>query len=460
MSPSRRANIGMQWRGVFAALFFALACGQGVARATAATTAQLSDGLTVVTRSEALFPTVAFQIWIRCPADGYAGSQPGIARLTALSLLEQKTGDDTLRDAVRHAGGQLGVSVYHEGTEIALLAPSYIAAQLADALLHAVLHPNVDRTAYLAARQRLAAQQVAALEVPDQILRDSLFAQMFADGPLHDPTYGTPRMLAASTLADVNTFLRQAYVPADEIVVAVGKVDSADFERRIRALAPAPRPPSTMPNSAVAPPRATPLIVEVAQAAAPGVALGWVGPPVSDERAATAMDFLSDYLTHPDAGVVAQSVLQLEPGASFAGQFITMRDPGVFFISVSGHNVDPDAALTAVRTRLARALSGRLSQPDFTQALRAFQSRLLRDTQTSQQVADNYGWYFMQGAPAYSPSFSQDAASGAYFEQLRTLTPGYVYDIARRYLSAPPAVVVVPAPAVTPSPAVKTPLTS
>ncbi|MDQ6781398.1 MAG: insulinase family protein [Candidatus Eremiobacteraeota bacterium] len=450
----------MKWRGFFAALFFVLACMVGPARAGAATTSQLSDGLTIVTRSQALFPTVAFQIWIRCPADGYAGAQPGIARLTALALLEQKSGDDTLRDAVRHAGGQVGVSVYHEGTEIALLAPSYIALALADQLLRAVLHPNVDRVAYLAARQRLAAQQVAALEVPDQILRDSLFAQMFASGPLHDPTYGTARTLAAFTPADVNAFLRQAYVPADEIVVAVGNADGTDFERRTRALAPPARMPNAMPGSAVAPARAAPLIVEVAQAASPGVALGWVGPPISDERAATAMDFLSDYLTHPDAGIIAQSVRQLAPGAAFAGQFITMRDPGVFFISVTGHNLDPDAAVATVRTSLAHALSSRLSQSDFAQGLQAFQSRLLRDTQTSQQVADNYGWYFMQGAPAYSPSFSQDAAAGAYFDQLKTLTPQYVYDIARRYLSAQPTVVVVPAPAVTPSPAPKTPLTS
>jgi len=362
MSPNRRANGGMRWRGFFAALFFVLAGSAGPACATAATTTQLSDGLTVVMRSEALFPTVAFQIWIRCPADGYAGSQPGIARLTALSLLEQKSGNDTFRDAVRHAGGQVGVSVYHEGTEIALLAPSYIAPQLADQMLHAVLRPNVDRTAYLAARQRLAAQQVAALEVPDQILRDSLFAQMFASGPLHDPTYGTPRMLAAFTLADVNAFLRQAYVPGDEIVVAVGKADGSDLERRVRAIASSARTPSSMPNSTLAPPRATPLIVEVAQAAAPGVALGWVGPPISDQRAATAMDFLSDYLTHPDAGVVAQSVRQLQPHAAFAGQFITMRDPGVFFISVSGRDLDPDAALATVRTSMARAVAGRVRQ--------------------------------------------------------------------------------------------------
>jgi predicted Zn-dependent peptidase len=364
--------------------------------------------------------------------------------LTALAIVEQKTGGSSLRTDARAAGAQIAVSVYHESTEIAILAPSYLSGSLLDKLVHEALHPELDQKAFDAARQRLAAQQVASLDMPDEVLRDSLFARMFATGPLHDSSYGDPKTLTGLTLADVTAFAERAYVPADEIVVAVGDVDVADVATRTQAAAPAAAPAGAIPESSVAPYSDAPLALTRSSLDVGGVAIGWSGPPITDERASTAMDFLSDYLTHPSEGVLSKIVDAAVAGADFNGQFVTLRNPGVFYVTASGEKVDPTITVGIIRDAMRNALRRPMSGDEFAHARTAYINHLLGSMQTAQSLADNYGWYFSQGALPYSPSATDAALSGQYFQAVASLTPDYVYGIASRYLQAKPAVIIVP----------------
>ncbi|MBV8162952.1 MAG: insulinase family protein [Candidatus Eremiobacteraeota bacterium] len=414
------------------------------AMASPETTTQLNDGLTLVTRKATASPTAALEVWIKCPSSGYGAPRPGLARLTALAIVEQKSGGSSLRTDARAAGAQVAVSVYHESTEIAILAPSYVSGSLLDKLVRESLHPQLDQKAFDAARQRLAAQQVASLDMPDEVLRDSLFARIFASGPLHDSSYGDPRTLTGLTLADVTSFATRAYVPADEIVVAVGGVDVSDVAERTQAAAPAAAPAVAIPESSVASYTDAPLSLTRSSIDVGGVALGWPGPPIADERAATAMDFLSDYLTHPTEGVLSKIVNAAASGADFSGQFVTLRNPGVFYVTASGDKVDPTITVGIIRDAMRDALRKPLSDEEFARARTAYVNHLLGSMQTAQSLADNYGWYFSQGALPYSPSSTDAALSGQYFTAVQSLTPQYVYSIASRYLQAKPAVVILP----------------
>ncbi len=402
---------------------------------------QLADGLTLVTRSATASPTVSLEVWIRCPASGYGSPQPGLARLTALSLVETKTNGTSLRDDARRSGAQIAVSVYQESTEIAVSAPAYLSSAIIDRFNRDILHPHPDQAAFAMARQRLAAQQVASMEMVDQVLRDTLFAHMFLNGPLHDSSYGDPKTLTALTLNDVNGFASRAYVPSNEIVVAVGQVNTADINQRASAAAPSTTPPAPMPDSTLAAFNDNPLMITRDSVQSGGVAIGWVGPPISDERAATAMDFLSDYLTHEDDGIVTKAVHQVDANAEFVGQFVTLRNPGVLFVTASGSALGPTVLSATIRDAVSGALRGPLSKAEFDRARDAYVTHLLSDMQTSQGLADNYGWYFAQGALPYSPSATDVSLAGDYFAQVSSLTPDYLYSVARRYLLARPAIV-------------------
>lgn len=406
---------------------------------------QLGDGLTLVTRKATASPTATIELWVKCPASGYESpGRPGLARLTALSVVEQRQGGSSLRELVRKDGGQIAISVYQESSEIAILAPAYLTSGLLDQLMDRALRPRVDEKAFEAARQRLAAQQVAQMDMPDQVLRDSLFARLFAGGPLHDSSYGDPKTLTALTAADVAAFAAKAYVPAGEIVVAVGDVDDGAVAKRVAAAAPPSVAQQAMPESPVAPFNDTPVALPRGSLSAGGVALGWVGPPIADRRAATAMDFWSDYLTNPSDGVLSKIVNGAGASFTFSGQFVTLRNPGVFYVTAYGDTLDPTIVSGLIRDGMRTALRSTLGGAEFERARAAYVSHLLRDMQTSQGLADNYGWYFAQGALGYSPSSTGTTLSGEYFETVATLTPEYVQSVARRYLQATPAVVVVP----------------
>ncbi len=407
-------------------------------------TEQLPNGLTVVARKAGAAPVVALEVWIRCPSNDYDSSRPGIARLAALALLDEKSATSlSLRDATRIAGGQIAVSVYYESTEIAILAPSYAAPALLDKLSATAARPYVDQTAFDSARTRLAAGQVAAGEVVDQQLRDALFTQLFASGPLRDSTYGDPKSLKNMTLPDVTKFLGRSYVPESEIVVVAGDQDPHEALKHLSALTTPGAPSQPMPNSQAVTSNA-PFAIHSDQSAVNGLALGWIGPPIADERAATAMDFLSDYLAHQGDGALVKTIAAADSAADFNGQFITLRNPGVFYLTVSGQKFDPATLPGIIRDALQSAVGHEFSKADFTRARDAFVTHLLRDMQTDEALADNYGWYFAQGALTYSPSATDVGLSGDYFDKVSSLTPDYVYSIAKKYVLVNPAIVVLP----------------
>jgi predicted Zn-dependent peptidase len=426
------------------ALVAAMVCAASGARAAVPAGAALApgasvlpDGLSLLVRRATLSPSAALELWIACPSDGYTASKPGLARLTALSIVAARVNGVSLRDAVRAAGGQLTVSVFPSSTEITVLAPASVQDQLMTTLLERTLHPAVDQGGLVEAKARIAEQQAIATATADVVLRDALFKQLFTGGPFRASTYGGPEDLRAFTLADAQAFAAQAYVPQHEMVVAVGGgIDEATLAKLIADAAPASAAAAPMPAS----PRAAAGggSVNAGFADVGGVALGWIGPPISDESAATAMDFLSDYLTRPDSGVIAKAVHDADPDADFNGQFITLRDDGVFYVTVTGEALKAADMDLAMRKALQHVLAGPLPAKEFALALEAFRTHTLRDAQTPMQLADNYGWYFAQGAPAYAPSVTDMALNGDYFQRVAALTPDAVFAAAKTYLGANP----------------------
>jgi predicted Zn-dependent peptidase len=441
-------------RGVLAALF--LSAGLTLAATSASSAAQLqlapgettqSDGLTTLVRGVSGPGAVAIELWIRCPSDGYSSAQPGIARLAAFATVDAQDGGTALRDLVRIEGGQLSVSVFQTATEIAVLAPSYAAPELQDALLKSVFRGSVDAGALDAAKSRLAEQQVAAAASSAELLREAVFSTLYASGPMRASTFGDPASLAASTLDSVRGFIAQTYVPSNAILAVVGNADVGALGARLASASLPNGSAPPMPPSPPAAPSGSPLRLAPAQADVPGVALAWIGPPIADSRAATAMDFLSDYLADPDAGVLASAAARVNAGAAFEGQFVTLEAAGAFYVSASGTGVDPASMAAALRAAMDPVVSRALSRAEFARAIAAYKTRLLRQMDSPQGLADNYGWYFAQNAPSYAPSATDQQLSGDYFAAAASLTPDYVRGIAAQYLGgAPSAIYVMPNP--------------
>jgi hypothetical protein len=167
-----------------------------------------------------------------------------------------------------------------------------------------------------------------------------------------------------------------------------------------------------------------------------GVGLGWVGPSISDEREATALDFVSDYLFRDDSGIVQKSIASTK--ANVSGKFVTYHDPGVLLVTISGGDVA--AARKAVDDGLA-LVQKPLDRATFTAAREAFMYHMLSDIQTPGGMADTLGWYTVEGNLTYAPGAA--GPQSRYFAVAASLTPEFVAQTVSKYLGKPGAVVAV-----------------
>jgi predicted Zn-dependent peptidase len=374
-------------------------------------------------------PTVgdaAIGLWFRAPAAGYDNATPGIANLaaTAAAVAPLASGK-SLYALVHSVGGDLNIAVYPDIVGIGAVVPASAARRVVAAITAAYFAPAVDENAVKTARANAAVLGVQQRYESDTTLHDLLFAQLFAGGPAHYPTLPTSvSALTSISAPQVNDFAKRAFRSENGVLTLTGNVDASsisavtDGDAKGAMDAPFDSPLAPSPASATT------------TGAVDGVGLAWIGPPISDEKAATAMDFVADYLFRDESGVVSQALDQAKSDALVIGQFITLHDPGIMVVTVGGdHEKQAEQKVLSA----LQAMQQPMDRATFEAAREAFLYHVAADTQTPQEQADNLGWYTVEGNLAYAPGIP----NGAYERAARSLDPQYVADVVRRYLGKP-----------------------
>jgi zinc protease len=419
---------------VSAALLVCGVASGAVAQDAAPLTGTLPGGVAYEVRPDRAQSGAAVALWYRAPAGGFdAPAVPGLSRLAAATVSASAPISGTpLAQLVERFGGRLGVSAYPDSVAITALVPPDRVAQTVRAMTSDFFAPVVTAPGFAVA-QRDAAENALLRSVEPDAIEDALGAVLFASGPFHDGTIPTAKS-ADLTVDRVRAFAERAFRPANAILILVGNVDPAvlgSVAARSGDTSPATPEPAAAPapaprTAATEPLRRTGLIS--------GTGLGWLGPPIADERAATAMDFLADALFAPKTGAVAKALGSRK--ATVTGKFVTYHDPGVFLVTITGD--DAAAARPIVEQALAAAATP-MSAAVFEAARAGFVYRLLAAMDTPSEVADTYGWYAVEGAAAYAPA--EGGLKGRYFSLAAALTPASVAQAAARYLGVTPAVV-------------------
>lgn len=389
----------------------------------------------VLVHNDAAVPIASIELWYRAPADGYDGKTPGISRLAVTAVAASALPHSTsLAELVDGLGGTLTISAYPDIVMVGASVPAADSKSVLAAMKAAYGTPQISHAAI-----RLAAQDAAisAAEEPfdsARTLQDLLYAQLFASGPAHDPP--TPPVAQLNTIsgAAIRAFAARAFRPGNAIFSVAGNVGSA------QALLPSPSANAASLDPPFDSVRNPSPGDSVEHAQSTGIGFAWTGPPISDERSATALDFIADYLFDSEHGTVARA-LESSYGSLFInGQFITLHDPGVMIVTVSG-STDP-----SIQTKILEAVKkmrSPMSASAFSAARAAFEYHILSQAQTAAEMADNFGWYAAEGNPSYAPG----ARSGAYLKTAQSLNPAFVAQTASRYLRQPAIVRLLQAPA-------------
>jgi predicted Zn-dependent peptidase len=408
-----------------AAAVLGLVCVPLAASATGiSSTGMLAHGGSYVLSPDTTVAASSVALWFRAPSAGYNNANPGIGRLaaTAAAAATLESGK-SLVTIVRSLGGNLTINVYPDIIGVTVVAPASSGRRILAALSAAYFQPAIDSDALKIAQRDTAVLAVERRYSSDDVLHDALFAQLFSEGPAHTPPLPDGvKDLADISLSDVVAYAKRAFRSANATLTMAGNVDASSLDAVTAGTAGSPDAPidSTLAN----PPQASAAITgQVA-----GVGIAWTGPPIHDERAATALDFVSDYLFRDGSGQVAKAVDTDDTYVS--GQFITLHDPGVMLVTIGGTQVDAAQAnvLDAVRK-----LTVPLDAATFNAAREAFLYRLAADAQTPSQQTDNLGWYAAEGDGAYAPSDLE----GQYWTIARALDPAYVASVVKKYLDRP-----------------------
>lgn len=376
--------------------------------------------------------TAAIGLWFRAPGAGYDNATPGISNLaaTAAAVAPLASGR-SLYKLVHTLGGELNIQVYPDIVGIAAIVPASAARRVVAALTAAYFAPTVDETSVKTARANAAVLGVQQRYESDTTLHDLLFGQIFASGPEHyAPLPTTVTQLTSISTAQVSDFAKRAFRAENGVLTLTGNVDASSVAAVTDGTGGGSMDRPIDSTLAAVPASAT------STGAVDGVGLAWVGPPITDEKAATALDFVADYLFREQTGVVTKALDQGKSDALVIGQFITLHDPGVMLVTIGGdHEKQAEQRVLDALTTLQQPMD----RQTFEAAREAFLYHVAADTQTPQQRADNLGWYSVEGNLEYAPGIG----NGSYERAARTLDPQYVADIVRRYLGKPVVVDLV-----------------
>lgn len=398
-------------------------------------TGKLAGGGTYLIRPGGGAPVAAVALWYRAPSSGFAAGAavPGLGRLAASAIAASKPVTGTaLSQFAREVGGRLNVTAYPESVAVSVLVPADRAADAVRALTRSFFAPVLTEAGLGLARQNVVEAGVIRGYDHDAAIDDAIYAALFAGGPAKIPPYGSSSAFATLTLDAVRTYAERAFRPANAVLVVTGDVDTSVLAAALPGRDGAPESPEAPVPEMLAGPAAP----VTAPGPERGFGLGWAGPPISDERAATAFDFIADYLFYPVTGTVQKAVR--DSGSTLVGTFVTYHDPGVFLMTSTGGDQTAvraavDSALLAIRRPLGAAA--------FEAARRQFVYHILSDDETPSALADTYGWYAVEGDPAYAPG--EGGGAGLYLATAAELTPEFVAATAAKYLDRPGAAITV-----------------
>jgi predicted Zn-dependent peptidase len=378
-------------------------------------------------------PVAGISLWYRAPSTGFGDPLPGIGRVAATTIAASQpiTGTPVGR-YVDQLGGRISVTAYPDAVAISTLVPADKAADVIRALTASYFTPVIDDTGLTVAQRDLAEEGFFRQFSPADVIDDLLVNDLFSDGPARFPTVPTAQQLQALDIAKIKAFATRAFRPSNAVLVVTGAVDPSVVQAAVTG--PAGAPTGSEPELTEHPvPQPQPLTANGTEA---GLGLGWIGPAIANEKEATTFDFISDYLFRPETGVVSKALATSK--TTVDGKFVTYHDPGVFLISISGG--DLAAAKTIVEAALA-SVKKPLDPRTFAAARQAFVYHMLDDIQTPGELADNFGWYTVEGNSAYAPGAG--GQRGQYFAAATELTPASVAQTVSAYLDRPGASVTV-----------------
>lgn len=389
----------------------------------------LPNGLRVVVAGQPHSPAVTVDVWVRVGSRDETDETNGAAHFVEHMLFKgtRRRPVGQIAREVEGLGGWTNASTGYDYTHYYVVAPAGAVDRVLDIQADALTDPTFDPGEV--ERERAVILQELSLihDTPGRYAFFKLFSTAFTVHPYRRPVGGSPEAVRRMSRDQLVGFYRAHYGPANVTVVVAGGVAPRATLERVRErfgrwrreVARRPVPPREPPLDAVR--RA----VELRDVQVTTLAMGWLGPAVSDPD-----HYAVDVLVYAlGRGRAARWVRNLRDRQrvvqTLSVGFPTARDPSLVF--VVGTTADPDEsrAEAAVREEVRQLRRDGITEEELHRAKTLLEAEARTEQHTSQGLAASLG---------FAATVADLDYHRTYLENVRAVSRQDVLEVARRYL--------------------------
>ncbi|MFQ5465750.1 MAG: M16 family metallopeptidase, partial [Thermodesulfobacteriota bacterium] len=391
----------------------------------------LPNGLKVIIEEDGFAPVAAIQMWVRVGSADETETEAGLSHVFEHMLFKgtEKRKMGELATDIESVGGNINAYTSFDNTVYHLIVPSRHFSTGLDVMADAVMNSTFDPKELSRELEVVIEEMRMNEDRPSRKLYRKLLSTAFSTHPYRRPVIGTREVVEKLTREDTLRFKDKYYRPGNMTLVIVGDVDAAEalkavkeefrgFERGRVEKAPRPEEP---PQQGL---RAETLTMEVNETR---FALAFHIPEVKD-RDTYAIDVAELVL---GGGLTSRLYKRLKLDETLVHSLsvyaMSLKDPGLFFItgSLDAEKVEP--SMTAIVEEIKRLAELGPTEAELTRARTQVESSFVYSRETMQGIASKLGYYqTLTGDIGYEKR---------YLKGVRKVTAGDVKRVAARYLT-------------------------
>lgn len=391
----------------------------------------LPNGLKLVVKEERQWPVVALGAYIRAGSRQEMPGEVGAAHLVE-HLLFEATGDDSQKLApfIEGMGGRIAATTMRDFVHVDVVISSRYLERVLPVFVKAVFQAGFTE------QQMMRELAVVKREIADRrdradlYLDEMIWTLAYDKHPYGHPIGGTVADVDKLTFDTANQFYRRFYVPNNVCFLAVGDVDPAWLEGRLKELtAQIPARQLTWREPALDPPLTlTRIKAEAVNREISLLSFAWRAAGIDDPTSICALDLIYTLLGQEGIGrlnvrlVTDQKVL-----LSSDVSFLTQKQPGLFTITALVQPGREEEAQAAIVKEVVSLATAPISDEELARAKRMLYAEYAFSNESYDDQAGSMGFY----ASLDSYRFALD-----YIGQVMKITPAQLQQVARQLLRA------------------------
>ena len=390
----------------------------------------LPNGLQVITKEERQWPVVSIGAYIRAGSLYETDQEAGAAHLVE-HLLFETTGDDRQKLApfIEALGGRISATTLRDFVHVDITVASRYLEQVLPVLTRAVFEANFDQPAMTRELAVVRREITDRRDRADLYMDEMIWRLAYKSHPYGRPIGGTPADLNALTFDTVSAFHKRFYVPNNVAFVAVGDVDPAWLQGRLKELTAgyAAKDTGWVAPALEAGPTEPRLKMEALPREISVMSFAWHAPSVDDKLAVCAMDLIYTVLGQGSIGRLnAKLCNEQKILLSSETEFLTQKNPGLLLITAVVSPAREPEAQAAVLGEVKRLSDEPLTPEELARAKRLVYTEYAFSNESYDDQVGSMGFY----AAVDNYRFALD-----YINTVMQITPEQIQQVAKKYLT-------------------------